>query len=98
VTQIGDVATQYLQLALRLCRLEPGLVECYTGPASLQDAVEAEPPPTAKALHDSIAMLLDDGRSEEEMRSCRRFVAGDTRRFQRLLGEQLTPRDLDGQR
>jgi hypothetical protein len=83
----------------------------------------------------NVAMLLDDGRSADEMRSyarrwalqddefidgyveslisnrwpayescyaeslplCRRFVAGDAHRFQRLLGEQLTPRDLDGQ-
>jgi hypothetical protein len=47
VTENSEVETRYLELALRLRRLEPGLVECYTGPDALADAVESEPPPTA---------------------------------------------------
>ena len=43
MSEIGDVETRYLELALRLRRLEPDLVECYTGPGSLAEAVESEP-------------------------------------------------------
>ena len=57
MTEIGEVETRYLELALRLRRLEPDLVECYTGPDSLADAVESEPPPTARALHQSAVAL-----------------------------------------
>ena len=57
MTQIGEVETRYLELALRLRRLEPDLVECYTGPDSLADAVESEPPPTARALQQSAVAL-----------------------------------------
>ena len=32
MTEIGDVGARYLELALRLRRLEPDVVECYTGP------------------------------------------------------------------
>ena len=62
---IDDVGRRYLELALRLRRLEPYLVECYIGPDSLADAVESEPPPTVQTLHDSAVALraaIDDGR------------------------------------
>jgi hypothetical protein len=72
VTQIGDIGTRYLELALRLRRLEPDLVECYTGPDSLADAVESEPPPTARALQQSAVALrgaVDEAVAEPERRT-----------------------------
>jgi hypothetical protein len=72
VTEIGDVETRYLELALRLRRLEPYLVECYTGPGSLADAVESEPPPTARALRQSAVELrgaVDDVVAEPDRRA-----------------------------
>jgi hypothetical protein len=72
VTQIGEVETRYLELALRLRRLEPDLVECYTGPDSLADAVESEPPPTARALQQGAVALrgaVDEAVAEPERRT-----------------------------
>ena len=57
MTEIGDVGMRYLGLALRLRRLEPDLVECYTGPNSLAAAVQSQPPSTARELHESVVAL-----------------------------------------
>ena len=70
--QIGEVETRYLELALRLRRLEPDLVECYIGPDSLADAVESEPPSTARALQQSAVALrgaVDEAVAEPERRT-----------------------------
>jgi hypothetical protein len=72
VTETTDVGTRYLELALRLRRLEPDLVECYTGPAWLADRVESEPPPTAEALQQDVAALrggLHDAVAEPDRRA-----------------------------
>ncbi|HEV7173921.1 MAG TPA: hypothetical protein VGN29_00440 [Solirubrobacteraceae bacterium] len=72
MSEIGDVETRYLELALRLRRLEPDLVECYTGPGSLAEAVESEPPPTARALRQSAVELrcaVDDAVVEPDRRA-----------------------------
>jgi hypothetical protein len=57
VTVATDVGTRYLELALRLRRLEPHLVECYTGPAWLAESVASEPPPTVTALLQDVVAL-----------------------------------------
>ncbi|MGZ4303255.1 MAG: hypothetical protein ACXVSL_00090 [Solirubrobacteraceae bacterium] len=72
MTETTDVGTRYLELALRLRRLEPDLVECYTGPAWLADRVESEPPPTAKALRGTVFELraaLDEAVAEPDRRA-----------------------------
>ncbi|MGZ4180087.1 MAG: hypothetical protein ACXVUL_05305 [Solirubrobacteraceae bacterium] len=72
MTEIGDVETRYLELALRLRRLEPDLVECYTGPDSLAGAVKSEPPPTPSALHEDVVALraaVDNAVAEPERRT-----------------------------
>jgi hypothetical protein len=72
VTEIGDVGTRYFELALRMRRLEPDLVECYTGPDSLAEAIESEPPPTPSALHEDVVALraaVDDAVAEPERRA-----------------------------
>ncbi len=72
MTEIGDVGTRYLELALRMRRLEPDLVECYTGPDSLADAIDSEPPPTPSALHESVVALratLDEAVPEPDRRA-----------------------------
>ena len=86
MTQIGEVETRYLELALRLRRLEPDLVECYTGPDSLADAVESEPPPTARALQQSAAALrgaVDESVAEPERR---RWLAAQLDGLETALG------------
>lgn len=60
MTENAGFETRYLELALRLRRLEPDLVECYTGPGSLADAVESEPPPTTESLKRSVIALRDE--------------------------------------
>lgn len=60
MTKSGDVGTRYLELALRLRRLEPDLVECYTGPQSLADAIESQPLSTHDELRDSVVTLRAD--------------------------------------
>jgi hypothetical protein len=72
VTEISEVETRYLELALRLRRLEPDLVECYTGPDALAHTVESEPPPTAEALQRSVVNLrsaVDEGVAEADRRA-----------------------------
>ena len=72
MTETNDVGTRYLELVLRLRRLEPDLVECYTEPAWLADSVESEPPPTAEALRESVVALradLDDAVAEPDRRA-----------------------------
>jgi hypothetical protein len=64
VTEATDVGTRYLELALRMRRLEPDLVERYTGPAWLAETVASAPPPTATALQEDVVALrggLHDG-------------------------------------
>jgi hypothetical protein len=72
VTEISDVGTRYLELALRMRRLEPDLVECYMGPDSLAEAIESEPSPTPSTLHEHVVGLratLDDAVAEPERRA-----------------------------
>jgi hypothetical protein len=72
VTAIDEVGTRYLELALRLRRLEPDLVECYTGPDALADAIESEPPHTVSALHGSavaLGAMVDEAVPEPDRRA-----------------------------
>ena len=72
MTDNGGVETRYLELALQMRRLEPDLVECYSGPDSLADAVAAELPPTTESLKRSVIALrdeLDDAVAEPDRRA-----------------------------
>lgn len=72
MTETADAGKRYLELALRLRRLEPDLVESYTGPAWLAARVESEPPPTAGALQEDVAELrraLHDEVAEPDRRA-----------------------------
>jgi hypothetical protein len=51
-------AEGYLELALRFGRLEPDLLDSYSGPAELRARVEAEPPLSHAGIADEAAALL----------------------------------------
>jgi hypothetical protein len=98
VTEISDVGTRYLELALRMRRVEPDLVECYTGPDSLAEAIESEPPPTPRALHEDVVALraaLDDAVAEPERRAwLAAQLDGLATGLQHLGGEHVPYRTL----
>jgi hypothetical protein len=48
---MDDVALRYLLLALRLGRHHPGLVDSYTGPPEIAEAVAGEEPIPPAELH-----------------------------------------------
>jgi|SRR5579884_569571 len=52
-----DLGERYLELALRFRRIAPSLVEAYTGPAELAEAVEAEPMPSEPEVAERAAEL-----------------------------------------
>jgi hypothetical protein len=51
---------RYIELGLRLTRLDDGLLDSYFGPPGIAQAVEAEPRPEPAALVDDADRLLDD--------------------------------------
>jgi hypothetical protein len=57
---MSEVVQRYLQLGLRLGRLEEGLVDTYFGPAEVAEAVAAEPEPTPAAVAAEADVLLDE--------------------------------------
>jgi hypothetical protein len=57
---MSDLVQRYLRLALRLGRLEEGLVDTYFGPAEIAEAVAAEPEPTPAAVAAEADALLDE--------------------------------------
>ena len=82
-------AWRYLQLCLRLARLDEGVLDAYFGPAALAGAVAAEPVPQSGALvADAEALLgeLPDGWLRDQVLALR-TVAG------RLAGEQIAYAD-----
>ncbi|MEV6966573.1 hypothetical protein AB0M47_15800 [Hamadaea sp. NPDC051192] len=81
-----DLVTRYLQLGLRLGRVEEGLVDVYFGPPELAEAVAAEPAPTAGRLADEAAELLadlPDGWLRDQVSGVRAYAGV-------LAGERLT--------
>ena len=79
-----EVPERYLQLALRLGRLDEGVIDAYFGPAALADGVEAEDPPEPVELVTGAEKLLaelDDSWLRDQVVGLR-TVAG------RLAGEQ----------
>jgi hypothetical protein len=80
-----DPAERYLLLALRLGRLEEGVIDAYFGPPELARAVDDEPAPEPAALAAQAEDLLDelpDGWLRDQVVGLR-TVAG------RLAGERL---------
>jgi hypothetical protein len=56
---MDDVALRYLLLALRLGRHHPGLVDSYTGPSEVAEAVAGEEPIPPAELHGEALHLAD---------------------------------------
>ena len=54
---MDDIARRYLLLALRLGRLQRGLLDAYLGPAELAEVVAGEPPASPRELHDEALRL-----------------------------------------
>jgi hypothetical protein len=80
-----ELAERYLRLALRLGRLDEGVIDAYFGPTALADSVGAEHPPDPRDLvADAEALLdaLDDSWLRDQVVGLR-TVAG------RLAGEQI---------
>ena len=59
MTPMDDVALRYLLLALRLGRHHPGLVDSYTGPPEVAEAVASEEPIPPAELHGEALHLAD---------------------------------------
>ena len=80
-----DLAERYLRLALRLGRLDEGVIDAYFGPTALADSVEAEDPPDPRDLvadAEALLAVLDDSWLRDQVVGLR-TVAG------RLAGEQI---------
>ena len=80
-----SVADRYLRLALRLTRLDEGVLDCYFGPPDITAEIDAEPMPQAGALVADAEVLLGelhDGWLRDQVVGLR-TVAG------RLAGEQI---------
>lgn len=60
VPAIDPLSTRYLRLALELDQHIAGLVDAYTGPAALREAVQAQPPRAAAGIADELAALRED--------------------------------------
>ncbi len=56
---MDDVALRYLLLALRLGRHHPGLVDSYSGPPEIAEAVAGEEPIPPAELHGEALQLAD---------------------------------------
>lgn len=56
---MDDVALRYLLLALRLGRHHPGLVDSYSGPPEIAEAVASEEPVPPAELHSEALQLAD---------------------------------------
>lgn len=54
---MDEIALRYLLLGLRLERYIPGLIDSYTGPAALAEAVDGEPRTPVAELHDEAMQL-----------------------------------------
>ncbi|MBV8987666.1 MAG: hypothetical protein JO372_03800 [Solirubrobacterales bacterium] len=95
-----------MEIALRLRKLAPWLVESYTGPSELAARVDAERPRVGagelrervRALRDrldqnaNIAMLLDQGQSDDEAKAyARRWMLEDDKCVGKVLAS-LTSR------
>ena len=76
---------RYVELGLRLSRLDEGLLDSYFGPPDIAQAVEDEPMPVAATLVDDADRLLDD-LPEGWLRD---QVAGLRTAAGRLAGEQI---------
>lgn len=57
---IDAISMRYLRLALELDQHLVGLVDAYTGPAALRDAVQAQPPRPAAVIATELATLRDE--------------------------------------
>jgi hypothetical protein len=82
---VSEIAERYVRLALRLGRLDEGVIDAYFGPSALADSVEAEDPPDPRDLVDEAEVLLadlDDSWLRDQVVGLR-TVAG------RLAGEQI---------
>ncbi len=93
-----DLGSRYLLLALRLRRLEPGLVESYTGPAELAERVEREPAPSANELDAEVTelrRLVEVGERDPDRRAwLDGQLAGISTALARLSGARLGYREL----
>ena len=54
---MDEIARRYLLLALRLGRLQRGLLDAYLGPGELAEVVAGEPPASPRELHDEALRL-----------------------------------------
>jgi hypothetical protein len=82
---VSELAQRYLRLALRLGRLDEGVIDAYFGPPALAESVRAEGAPVARELVTDAELLLadlDDTWLRDQVLGLR-TVAG------RLAGEQI---------
>lgn len=87
-----DAAAQrYLEIVLRLARLEPGLVESDAAPPQLARRIEAEPPPSAPRLRAETEALRGDLKEETD-RDRRAWLSGQLSGIETLLA------DIEGER
>jgi len=93
-----DLGIAYLEIALRLRRLAPWLVESYTGPSELVARIDAEPPLPAGELREQVR-ALSEAIDEHDLEADRRVWLGaqlaalDTA-LGALAGEPLGYREL----
>jgi len=97
-TRLDDAAVvsstppyRYLELALRFARLQPDLIDSYTGPPELRAQIEAEAEPSYTAIADGAADLLADVQDEwlqaqvVGLEAACRWFAGDEVPFVELV-------------
>ena len=93
-----DVGQRYLELVLRLRRLQPELVSDYFGPPELAARVDEEPTATADQLRGQASALCEEVDVAELEPDRRRWLSAHLRAIETvcawLAGEQLSYREL----
>jgi hypothetical protein len=92
ITASRDNGEAYLELALRLGKLEPDLVDSYSGPAELAARVDREKPTPAAALAEQVVDVRAQVEAEEPDEARRRWLGAQ------LDGLETACRALAGQR
>lgn len=84
MAEVG-LGTEYLEIALRLRRLEPDWIEGYVGPADLADAVDRSEPIGAAELRECSEQLAERAEEEEEAVDRRAWLVAQLRAISTAL-------------
>jgi hypothetical protein len=93
-----DIGSRYLELVLRLRKLAPSLVEGFSGPAQLAQAIDTEPSRSSSELFDQTQEILRLARAQDMDSDRRRWLSAQLEAISTALawlgGKRFTYREL----